>query len=272
MTDSGSLDHPAATEFASPFPPTERVIYDRNPLEAVICQLRVPTNLRIDVEPPAAFQRAIRTEYPGFKQTTNVVVPGLPAELNALLATVPSGSAYDFVSEDGNWTVGLTREFLALSTRAYQRWEEFKERLADPLAAYLTEYDPPFFARTGLRYQNVIQPSVLGLDGADWADLVQAHVAGELVNRDLARRTKQATRELVFDLGDGNRVQLRHGIARRNEGAEDCYLIDADFFTEERKTRDDAIRALDEFHQHAGRLFRWCITDRVHESLGPQPV
>ena len=45
------------------FPEVERVIYERNPLDEVICQLRFPAILKID-EPPIAFQEQIRTRYP----------------------------------------------------------------------------------------------------------------------------------------------------------------------------------------------------------------
>lgn len=276
LTEAQRAGEPATEGFASPFPPSQRVIYERNPLESVICQLRVPANLRIDVETPAAFQQAIRAEYPTFKQVTNIVLPTeLPEEVRTLLAgasPIPTGTAFDFVSEDGDWTVGLTREFLALTARTYRRWEEFKDRLAGPLAAFLATYEPAYFTRVGLRYQDVIRPSALGLEGRDWADLLQDHIAAELVNRDISHRTLQATRDLVFDLGDGQRVHLKHGIARRAGDTEDSYLIDADFFTEERKSHDEALRVLDEFHSHAGRLFRWCITDLVHDSLGPEPI
>jgi uncharacterized protein (TIGR04255 family) len=39
-----------------------RVIYGRNPLEQVICQIRFPTILKIDTELPAAFQEQIRSD------------------------------------------------------------------------------------------------------------------------------------------------------------------------------------------------------------------
>lgn len=43
------------------FPPTQRVIYHKNPLVEVVCQLRFPTILKIDAEIPVAFQEAVRS-------------------------------------------------------------------------------------------------------------------------------------------------------------------------------------------------------------------
>ena len=34
----------------------DRVLYDKNPLESVICQVKFPTILRVDSELPSAFK------------------------------------------------------------------------------------------------------------------------------------------------------------------------------------------------------------------------
>jgi uncharacterized protein (TIGR04255 family) len=49
-------------------------------------------------------------------------------------------------------------------------------------------------------------------------------------------------------------------------------LIDADFFSEGRTNLDDVLARLRTYNKHAGRLFRWCITDELHEALGPTPI
>ena len=47
-----------------PFPEATRVIYHKNPLTDVICQLRFPPILKIDSEIPSLFQDTIREQYP----------------------------------------------------------------------------------------------------------------------------------------------------------------------------------------------------------------
>jgi hypothetical protein len=49
-------------------------------------------------------------------------------------------------------------------------------------------------------------------------------------------------------------------------------MIDADFFTEERLERENARARLNEFNREAGRLFRWSISDRLHDAMGPKLV
>jgi uncharacterized protein (TIGR04255 family) len=62
------------------FPEAPRVIYEKNPLDEVLCQLRFPTVLKIDAEPPAAFQELIRADYPFYeRKPTFKLPPGLPA-------------------------------------------------------------------------------------------------------------------------------------------------------------------------------------------------
>lgn len=62
------------------FPESERVIYDQNPLEEVICELRFPQILRIESEAPAAFQDRVRGEYPLVNKRTPLNL-GLPPEV-----------------------------------------------------------------------------------------------------------------------------------------------------------------------------------------------
>lgn len=46
----------------------ERVIYAKRQLVEVICQLRFPEILKIDVSEPADFQERIRRDYPQYEK------------------------------------------------------------------------------------------------------------------------------------------------------------------------------------------------------------
>ena len=66
------------------FAPYERYQYARAPLVEVICQLRFPTILSIGSQEPAAFQEAIRREFPRYavrqeQPAPRVVGAGSPA-------------------------------------------------------------------------------------------------------------------------------------------------------------------------------------------------
>jgi len=114
------------------FPDAPRVIYENNPLDEVICQLRFPPILRIDAEPPAGFQEQIRDEYPFYETKEALKLPaGLPQGLaQSLIADLPFAGrkSHTFGSRDQVWSLSLNREFLALTCQAYTRWEDFEAR------------------------------------------------------------------------------------------------------------------------------------------------
>jgi uncharacterized protein (TIGR04255 family) len=226
-----------------PFPDSPRVIYAQNPLIEVICQLRFPSILLIDSEPPAKFQERIRKAYPLYKENQLADMKlELPPEIVKLSGGAFPASlrtsrvSYDFVSADQIWKVGLTRDFLSLSTTRYERWEDFKAHLLEPLSALIEVYSPSFFSRIGLRYRDLIDRGRLGLKDVPWSRLLKEH-----------------------GLPEESEDQL-------------LYLIDSDFSFNGRTEVNDAIAKLDTFNRKSGRLFRWCITQELHDSMEPRSL
>jgi uncharacterized protein (TIGR04255 family) len=253
------------------FPASERVLYARNPIEEVICQVRFPPILRIDSE-VAVFQEAIRAEYPLYGEEP-VAIPGIqiPAEFAEMMRAGRPGPkpAQRFLSADQRWTVSLTRDFVALSTGRYEQWEEFRGRFAQVLGIIEQIFRPAFYTRIGLRYRDVFRRSVHGLDNVPWSELLEPYVAAELAT-DIAAKVRESSHVALIDLERGS-VRVRHGLTKPEGAEEQSYTVDADFFTAERTELPDAYDRLDYFNQQAARLFRWCIRERLHEAMGPSP-
>jgi uncharacterized protein (TIGR04255 family) len=242
-----------------------------------ICQVRLPPILRIDTDVPARFQDLIRDEFPLVTEENVGLPPELPAEVSQLLRAALTSQAqrktWRFGSADGGWSVALNRDFLALSTDAYTRWEVFRQRLVVLLESLKAEYRPAFYTRLGLRYQNVIARSDLGLVGVPWSRLIEPHVAGPMGAPAIAEEIQEATSRILFRLPhDQGSVNLRHGTGTREHDDEPIYLIDADFFSEDKAEVDNVFPRLDCFNQLATRLFRWCISDELHTAMGPTPI
>ncbi|MFH1436611.1 MAG: TIGR04255 family protein [Pseudomonadota bacterium] len=266
-----------------PFPECERVIYNKNPLDFVIFQVRFPSILRIDSEVPAKFQDIIRGQYPLFNESRglNLTIPLGPRQVDSLESTDSSKPGlpppiapvtYQFSSEDKLWQISLTRDFMALTCKDYKKWEDFKAHLEPPLAALLDQYSPSFCTRIGLRYRDVIVPSKLGLDSVAWSDLLKPSIAGELSSREVANEVQHVAKEVVIQFSDENsHVRILHGLAKTDKD-EPVYLIDSDFFTDERTETNDVVKVLEGFNTQARCLFRWCIQDRLHEAMEPQSV
>jgi uncharacterized protein (TIGR04255 family) len=257
-------------------PESQRVVYEKNPLDEVICQLRFPAILKIDSQEPAGFQEAIRKDYPIFEEPQGLPVergaPPIPPEMLRVMGAmgIKTRPVYKFKSADDRWTVALAREFVALTDRDYETWETFKAHLEAPLNALQSEYQPAFFTRIGLRYRDVIRRSELGLADVPWSELLAPHIAGELGSLP-EQEVEATTRQVEIRLETG-RVRAVHGLAKDEETSESMYFIDADFFVEGRTEAKDVQTTLKFFNRRAGRLFRWCIGDRLHAAMRPNPL
>ena len=253
-------------------PETERVIYKRNPLVEVVSQFQFPQILRIVNQDPVEFQDAIRADYPILEITSGVLVVDVVGERSPDAQRLDT--VYHFKSEDLQWQASLSRNFVALTTKDYKRYEDFKQRFEKVVQAFEAIYKPAFYSRIGLRYQDLIIRSALNLQGDAWSDLIPAYIAPELHLPKIADAVIASTKTLVMKIGAGQ-VAFRHGLveARDTEQSpiEPAYLLDADFFSEERIAVGSHVwERLDEYNQSARKLFRWSITDRLHLAMEPE--
>lgn len=255
------------------FPETQRVTYKKNLLDRVICQLRFPPILRIDKESPVEFQDAIRKNFPEFQEKEEITLPQsmqqeVPFEV--LRQIIPSEiKNYQFSSKEGFWTVNLTHTFVALITRKYKNWEEFKSKLDEPLKALNNSYEPAYFSRIGLRYVDIINRKVLGLEKFDWNELLQPYVLGLLSSTDVNKVVQRMEAKYEIRLNDESDIaRISTGLVEQDNG-EVCFMIDTDFFNTEKTDISNALNKLDFFHAHAFRLIRWLITDRLHDAMEP---
>ena len=189
---------------------------------------------------------------------------------------MPGDTSYSFKSEDQRWSLSITKDFIALTTSSYERYEQFKERLEVALEVFERIYKPSFYTRVGLRYQDLIIRSKLEVNDRQWSELIAKHIASELHDLDLASSIQSVMKDLTLEI-EGGRVNFRHGLVTvknsQDSKEEVAYLLDADFYTEEKIGRDSNVwNILNQFNRSAGRLFRWSITNTLHQAMQPQPV
>lgn len=262
------------------FPEAERVVYGRNPLDQVICQLRFPPILRIDADLPVEFQERIRQVFPNYSETSEwkVDLPPdvkgtVPPELMEQILKKSGIKNHEFSSEDGLWKLNLTRTFIALTSHKYKRWEEFKEKLALPLSALAEIYSPTFFSRIGLRYVDVIKRSSLNLSDSGWNELLQPYILGILSNPEVGSYVKEFENKYDISLSDEDSlVRIKTNFVEAIDDREICFMIDSDFFCAGKVSIDLAVKKLDFFNTRGSRLFQWCITDRLHQAMEPKAL
>lgn len=262
-----------------PFPESPRVLYANNPLVEVICQIRFPAILRISSGDVADFQERIREDYPLYElQEPTFGFPSVPKELSALveqmLPKTPGPRTHKFLTKDSGRFISLSQDFLAVSEANYTKWDLFRKEVSNAEKALREVYKPAFYSRLGLRYRDLISPESLGLSNVKWCDLLTQYIVAELGDPQVADAINQIRTRCVIELSEipGGRVILTHGLLKETEAAPQCYLIDADFAIENVEVLDETFNILDKFNRLAGRLFRWAITEKLHNAMGPESV
>jgi uncharacterized protein (TIGR04255 family) len=261
------------------FPDSERVLYNKNPLQEVISQFRFPTILRIREGQLADFQDIIRKDYPSYsEQEPSFTVPReVPKELAAIVEqmNVPPGLLiHRFSTKDSRRFISLSDDFMALAETKYERWESFIEEVMKAEGALKRVYKPAFYSRVGLRYRDLISPRSLNLTDVRWQDLIKTHVIAELGDKDVADAILRIQTRAIMKIPDipNGRIMLNHGLIVPDGSDERCYFIDADFSVERKEGVNEPFEILEKFNRLAGQLFRWAITERLHNAMEPRAI
>lgn len=265
-----------------PLPTSQRVVFNQNPLFAVSAQMRFPPILRIQVEPPVELQEAIRSEFPGYEVVNPspvVMPPEIPLQVQSVMRTALQSNlnisferAHQFKSADDNWVVQVSQESFTLACKSYERWEVFRRKLKFVFEEFVRIYRLPFATRVGLRYQNAIQRSKLGLDGVAWKDLLNPFIAAELGCGGLSEVNITSNLHRFQFTEGSNQILVQHGLGHNQLTKEQVYSIDNNFNSTGKVELTNVFSRLDELNKHSGSLFRLCITDRLYSSLDPKSI
>jgi uncharacterized protein (TIGR04255 family) len=256
------------------------VIFQKNPIEEVICQLRFPPILRIEAAVPADFQDRLRVDFPNFREQAGLRIEmapdldkRLPVDLLRQAIQPTNTKQYEFASDDGVWKVALTRTFISLTTTRYERWGEFRERLAKPLEALRTTYAPSYFTRVGLRYIDVIRKTALGLQDEPWRSLITPNLIAMLGSPELDGEVQglESVNEISLPDERGT-ARIAGRMVKSEPDKELCFMIDGDYYIDSRVEIDEAIERLDFFNMQASRLIRWIVKPKLRKALGAQEV
>lgn len=261
-------------------PEFERVIYDNSPLIEVVAQLKFPTILKILDQRPSDFQENIRFEYPIFDISPNLQVPiqvsNVLAQINPGLTNFANDINYIFKSEDSKWQLLFNKDSITLSTTQYERYEHFIGKFKSVVEIFERIYNPSSYSRVALRYRDLIVLSKLSIQGKKWNDLIPQYISPELHSFELKDSIQSFIKNIQIKTKFGH-LNFHHGLVtvRDTEKGinEPAYLLDADFFTEDKIQRGDNVwTILDESNRTARNLFRWSITDELHRAMDPRSI
>ncbi|MER8574570.1 TIGR04255 family protein [Mesorhizobium sp. M1409] len=250
-------------------PQSTRTVFSANPLAEVICQLKFPRLLEIEQELPVGFHRIIRKEFPeiNVRPTVELTFTEPGSQPRQIVS-----SHYDFATADGADRISLSSEFIALTSTRYTGWGNFRAGVLSMLEAARTVYDISHINRVGLRYRNIIDRAGLGLLHDPWENLIKREVIG-LAGAGIFQGDELSEQSCTY-LASTERgtVRINTGLVKRVDTQSLGMLIDTDFATDEKmEAQGDVLtQVLDDYNAKAGNFFRWCITDRLRQALGPR--
>lgn len=252
-----------------------RCIYRNNQLAEVICQLRFPEILKIEAELPAAFQEAIRDEYPRYTSRKENPAPRLQGVPGNIQVTKPEPvTNYQFASADGLWRVNLTSKFISLACSKYTRWEDFAARLDKPLVAFIRTYHPAYFERVGLRYVNFFSRKELELEGTPYREMFAPCYLGPMMGGDVNEAGfSRCSVDFETAIHGGCRVKVHAGpgMVRRGgkQDTETKFVFDQDLYMQGNIPVNTCVGALQTLHDQADSIFRGAVTELTHDAMNP---
>jgi uncharacterized protein (TIGR04255 family) len=239
-------------------PDADMVVFERNFIKTAVCELRFPTLLEFETQPPVQLQKGLRKDYPYYEPGEMVDVgPG----------AVNRETRYLFKSRKKDWTVSFKSSAIALETTRYTNFEEFLTRFQRLLTKSQPLLDTDFFTRIGLRYVNAISIEDDELSGWIRNDLVSSLIEG------VYGSVEQFVQE-VRGFTDIGRYTFKHGILSTRQTQPKVYNLDFDFY-EENVHVDEVLPLIEKFNQLNFCFFRWAIGPKALERLGketPRPM
>jgi uncharacterized protein (TIGR04255 family) len=226
------------------------LVFERNFLKTVVCELKFPTLLELETEPPARIRAALKKEYPhyGIARSFGVRPDGITDEQVPKLESI-----------EKRWAISIRPSAISIETSKYKTFEELRERVLLVVQKALPFLDTNFFTRVGLRYINHLP--VAPHDACEWfnENLVAPLRVGVFGDIDSCYQE-------IRGVTTNGSYSLRHGYQVSEQGPK-TYVFDADLCVEPLEA-DRLPATLDHFHVQADSLFQWALTDAGRRALG----
>ncbi|MBI2912769.1 MAG: TIGR04255 family protein [Chloroflexi bacterium] len=234
------------------------VKYRRAALTTVVCQVKFNAILRIGQEVPVAFQDRVRGEFPKFEREAAAGFRVGPGIVEALPVSPPVPR---FRTEDGAWTLALGVDNMSLETSRYQDFPDFERRFVVAEESLRQVYGIDHYVRVGLRYINTFRTSEFA---GGWADRINPLLLGPLTDPAVGSQVTDYIQAFKIAEADWT-ILIRDGVTDSGD-----YQLDIDHATEVRVPAQDVIDRIRDFNRRVYQVFRWAITERMHEEMEPE--
>lgn len=257
-------------------PEYEWVQFAKSPLKLVVGQVRFTTILRFEQKSfIAAFQQAIRDEYPKISREPTITLQILPTGISQS----PGESQWRFSSRDNLWSVVLGESSLTLESRKYSSMKDFKERFGRILKAAKDTLEISDRLRLGLRYINEFRYSD-ARDIADWRGLLNPEFVGFDASSLLDGHVAHMFQDVQIQRSNGI-LAIRHGLLngfvvpplpQQQSDSGPFYYLDLDYYdmTECELNIPSTLDQMQAYNNIMYGFFRWTIGKILYEHMEPQ--
>ena len=261
--------------------PTPRIVYDKNPLIEVVCQIRFEPIEDLGeiqhgmLEDFSHNQYVVHEQEQSFQFTVDISAEtGMSTPMR-----VPEMHIFHALTLNKSWQASFCREHLTLTCFKYENWIDFLTRTLKLFEILNKNYPEIKVQRIGLRYRNLIEREALGLAGTPWHELINPFLLGPLAHNAFSDTEIPSDADVLSMLSqvmikiEDCTLLLKSTLLSSIEGNEKAFLIDADFLHEydcEKNTIIDPetlTQKLEALHANAGSLFRRCIQEKLHHAL-----
>jgi len=270
----------SATGPRTPFGPeaVDEIHLPDTPLADVIAQVRFPPITALSRRDHlAAFQEAVRSDYPVLREERQLAIVVTPQGISAV-PQESGGILWRLSDVDGIWALTIAPDFIALETKNYSSRSDFFARLETALVSFQEHIRPNLYDRIGVRYVN-------RLSGHEWLDslstMVRPEVYGLLGTTTLKEGPEVVTASsaIQYRLDEGLLLVRTARLAANTAydpsipaAPVDSWLLDLDMSTEHSKPMPfDAMElaALGRiFSERIYRYFRWSVTPELMQKAG----
>jgi uncharacterized protein (TIGR04255 family) len=255
-------------------PPVNRVLFDRAPLVLTLAQVRYPAVIRFGEQATLAkLQDELAKDYPDARPEQQVSVT---VNLSGVQQSQAGPALWRFSTLDGTWSVVVGQDAVTIEARAYEQIGHFSERVRRVLDAVEKHLNPTHQRRLGLRYVNEFRHED-GETMATWRGLLNQELLG--LSGRLGENVDHSFHEIRARTEDGV-LLIHHGLLRGSSNGtpelaaanEPFYLLDLDYFDETPAewNKEEVVRRIRDWNDTMYRLFRWSMTTRLFEHLGPR--
>ena len=247
--------------------------YLKNPLVEVIFQLRFPTILNINSQPPVEFQERIREYYPFYtEQTENQEEYVISPQLGPQITNRSNSKNHNFISADKKYKINLTPSFISIPTKDYTQWEDFRSHIERVIPIFEEIYKPSFYIRIGLRYVDIINREELGLSGSSWNELINPQLLG-MMTPEHESGTKSFKSQIDYTTDYINILSRAHfELVTVNDNKDLSFLIDCDYYSMEMTKLADMKDVAENLHNASTNVFRNSISEKLRVAMEPTEI